>query len=136
MNLADHDEPSHLFIQVEIGLLEHPPARAAHHVEVDRVPRFDEPLGEVGLVDLTWLKKDYASLTLQCAFNCLSLSALNRISHLCQETEGLQGWSGRYSRRFGSAPQGWRSIRPKHRQTPVAVRGRVAARVLCAYGVQ
>jgi hypothetical protein len=66
----------------------------------------------------------------------VSVSAFDHTLHLFHRMEDLQGWNDRVRSQLSTASQGWRSIRPKHRQTPVAAQGRVAARPSCAYGVQ
>ena len=91
LNLFDHDETAHLFVEIEIGFFQDPTVGAPFHVEADSISRFGDLLSEGGLADPPRAKEDHARLTRQSVFDGLPIPAWHHALHLFHGMEDLQG---------------------------------------------
>lgn len=115
LNLVDHDEPTLLLIEMEVGFFQDPTIGAAFHVKAASISRIGDLKGEGGLADLRLAAQGHARLMRQCVLAGRPVTALDHAWYLFQCMEDLLSWSRGAGRCLNSASHDGLSIRLNHR---------------------
>ena len=69
LDLVDHDEPPHLFVEIKVRFFQHLTVNRPFQIEIDRIAACRDVLSKCRLTNLPRSKQDNTCPAFQCFFN-------------------------------------------------------------------